>query len=300
LEVACVRVSRRDSESERPDLVSILVGARPSLHLGLAASCGNTVLQIHAEALIFKHNVIISREIPLLSRKIVITLLNFELYAICGVGTGVETEVGSRHLHPGATFVYDPTLRLGANAVIHLQRCFSCNKFTSKTQTFVLQVVEMNGLSLVGELACGTETNLVIGACNWAPIVGRRRHGRCRRVKAGRRLQKCLWTTAAIALNFLTKGIAIRLTAIDGLHSQASIRMVWVRNDVIIVVVEASVNGSISILTSTIRGSEEMEWVSRQNLGNVAICRDCGRTGVIDVQVDGRRAVVVNGVLTCH
>jgi len=39
-----------EGNSEGPDLVGIVVGACPGLHLGLAASCGNAVLQIHAEA----------------------------------------------------------------------------------------------------------------------------------------------------------------------------------------------------------------------------------------------------------
>jgi len=63
-------------------------------------------------------------------------------------------------------------------------------------------------------------------------------------------------------------------------------------------VVEASVNGAFSMLTSTIRGSEKRAWVSRESLDDVAICRESGRFRITDVQVDGRRAVVVNDVLT--
>jgi hypothetical protein len=75
----------------------------------------------------------------------------------------------------------------------------------------------MNGLSLVGELACGAETieevngiilgmaiNIrynVIGVCNWAAIVRQRRWSRHRSREARRRLRKRLRTTTAVALN---------------------------------------------------------------------------------------------------
>jgi len=76
--------------------------------------------------------------IPLLRREIIIALPYLELYAIgrfCGkrslvttrqngqaqlTCTSVKTEVGPRDLHLGAASLDDPTLRLGAVAIISI------------------------------------------------------------------------------------------------------------------------------------------------------------------------------------
>ena len=107
----------------------------------------------------------------------------------------------------------------------------------------------------------------------------------------------------------------MRLTAIFGLHSQTSIGMVWIRNDVIKVlrnrsfgvhgkqiqtyVVEASTHRFITTLTSTISVGEEIARTSTESLDDIAICRNGALCCTIDVQVDGRRTFVVYGVVTC-
>ncbi len=63
-------------------------------------------------------------------------------------------------------------------------------------------------------------------------------------------------------------------------------------------VVEASTNRPITILTSTIGISKEIACTSPESLDDAAICRNCALFCTADVQVDGRRAFVVYGVLT--
>jgi len=258
-------------DSEGPDLVVIVIGTCPGLHL--VAICHNTIFQIRAEASVFERNAVISRIKPLLRREIIVTLPYLELYAICRICTGVKTEVGPSDLHLRAAFVDDPTLRLGAIAIIYLDGCSVGKNGTSNIQTFVLEVIEMNGLSLVGELACGAESYIIIGVCNIAPIVRRRWRTRCSRRKPGRRLRKCLWTTTAVALNCFTKSVAWSATL--GLDLKTGIGMVWIRNHVIIVVaVEARPNGSLGSWTSTISIRVEEARTSTEGLHNISICRN--------------------------
>jgi len=286
--------SGQDGKSQGPDLVIVVVRTRPYLHR--AGICRITVCHVRAEALIFERNAVVICVVPLLGRVIIGAWLYLKLRAIFRIRITVKTKVGTRNLHLGTGSINIPTLGLGAIALIYLHKASVGEDRTLCLETLLFVEIEVNGLSLIEELASGAESYIVVSVWIRTPIVGRVDPGSgCRNRNCRRRLWKGVRTTTAIAFNGFTKSIGRPTT---GCYLHTRIGMIGVRNYIIKVVVKASANAPHSIRTPIISIGVEKAWISSELFCDARVCRDGAvLPGTPDVQVDRRWTSVVDSVL---